>query len=603
VIRLRSSRLLIACGLLLATFTATVLLVVIAQQGRILPGTTVLGVDIGGTDVASARRILMPEVAAETRRSSYIAAPGAQLRLDPRDVDLTIDLTATIEDAFARGRRWHVASLAARLLAPLRTVEVPPHRSIDPGRLAAWVETAAQELERTDSVGDLDITPDGATFDVAVVGPHGALRVDREASVTRLHAALTAGERRAALVVTTELPPVGRAPIERLADDVRHTLRRPMVLRHDGRRLSIGPEVLAQLLEVGTTLDRDGRPGPALEVPTHRVRELLGPEGSATFDRPARDARILTDREPATTLSALGPTTFRPVEVPVRIEPGQSRVTFVPRLTAAQVVELITARRHAAVAAVDEQEPDLTTAAALAGRPTHLLGTFTTFYAAGGARTVNIRLLADILDDRPIAPGATFSVNGTSGPRRCEDGFLPAGTIIRGELVDTCGGGVSQVGTTVVNAAFFAGVTLDQWQPHSFAISRYPDGREATLSYPELDVRFTNDTDGWLVLRASTTPESITVTIYGVPRWQEVRADHGERRAPTDFGREERVTTALPPGVRRVVQSGGGGFTITVTRTRTPIDGTQEVTRERWTTVYRPQLRIVEVGAARVAPD
>jgi vancomycin resistance protein YoaR len=214
---------------------------------------------------------------------------------------------------------------------------------------------------------------------------------------------------------------------------------------------------------------------------------------------------------------------------------------------------------------------------------------------------VNIALLADILDDRHIGPDAAFSVNGTSGPRRCEDGFLPAGTIVRGELVDTCGGGVSQIGTTVVNAAFFAGVTLDQWQPHSFFISRYPAGREATLSYPELDVRFTNDTAGYLVLRASTTPQSVTVSIYGIPRWSEVRADHGERRAPTDFGREERVTTELPPGARRIVQAGGDGFTISVGRTRVPLDAAAEVSNERWTTIYRPQQRIVEVGAAQAA--
>jgi hypothetical protein len=88
---------------------------------------------------------------------------------------------------------------------------------------------------------------------------------------------------------------------------------------------------------------------------------------------------------------------------------------------------------------------------------------------------------------------------------------------------------------------------------------------------------------------------------------EEVRAHQGERRAPTDFGRHERLTNALTPGVRRVVQAGGGGFTISVVRTRIPFDGPQgpiegaqgpAPVRETWTMVYRPQQRIVEVGAA-----
>jgi len=602
VIRQRITSALVVSAVLLGTLAAVLVLAVIAQHGRILPGTTVAGVDVGGLDAASARRVLGPEAEAASRRPVRISMPGEQVLLDPRTVGLSVDLERTVEEAFARGRRWTPASAGARLLAPVLSVDVPLQRSVDGAQIAAWVDAVADRLEREGSVGSLDIMRTDQGFRVTTLGPVGAIGVDRTRSTDVIRAALRAGEDRAHLVTSPELPPSDRRSIERISDDVAHALRRPMVLGHDGRTLTIPPEVLADLIEITTTTDAAGRPRPLLDVPAARVRGLLGAEGRATFDREARDARFVTERTAQTPLSDLGSIAFRPVEAGVGLEAGASRVTFVPERTAVQIIGLIEERRRSAIADLDEEEPGLPTAAALEGRPTHLLGTFTTFYAAGGPRTVNIRLLADILDDRVIAPGATFSVNETSGPRRCEDGFLPAGTIIRGELVDTCGGGVSQIGTTVVNAAFFAGLTLEQWQPHSFFISRYPAGREATLSYPELDVRFTNDTDGYLVLRASTTPESVTVTVYGIPRWQEVRADHGERRAPTDFGREERTTTALPPGVRRVVQSGGGGFTITVSRTRTPVDTAAEISRERWTTVYRPQQRIVEVGAT-IAPQ
>ena len=617
--RTRLLRALVLAASLTAAATVILMLVGVAQQGRILPGTTVAGVQIGGQDAASARRILEPAISAQLRHPVVVSVPGGQLLLDPRDVGLSVDLTRAVDEAFARGRTPHIRSVAARLLATARDVEVAPRRTVDAELLAAWVDAAADRLEREATIGDITVGRSDGRFTVTVDGPRGSLAVDRAASVEALGSALASGERRARLQAAAGLPPVDRAPIERIADDVEQALQRPMMLRHEGRTLTIEPDVLARLIEIEPTVDAEGRTAPALLVPAGRVRTLLLSAGRTTFDRDPRDARILTDREPPVTHDTLGSTTFRALEAAATVEPGVSRVAFDPALTAAQVARLIEERRRSAPADLEVSDPDLSTAEALQRRPTHLLGTFTTSYAAGGARTVNIRLLADILDDRLIAPGATFSVNGTSGPRRCEDGFVPAGTIVRGELVDTCGGGVSQVGTTIMNAAFFAGIKLEEWQPHSFFISRYPAGREATLSHPELDVRFTNDTDGWLVLRASTTPQSITVTLYGVPRWQEVAAEHSERRAPTDFSTEERPTTALPPGTRRVVQAGGPGFTITVARRRTPVDdagaeidrptdgaaagATEDVVWERWTTVYRPQQRIVEVGVRPSGTD
>ncbi len=594
--RSRRTIALAASAAVLGVWLAAVALVGVAQQGRILPGTTVAGVDIGGLDVPSARRVLTPILAAEQRRTVGVSTPGALLQLDPRDVGLTIDVAATADTAFARGRTGWVRGAGVRLLAPLHSVEVAPRRSLDEARLVVWVDDLAGRIGRDTSAGNLTIVREDDGYVVTSAAPRGALRVDTSASVAALRTALLDGERRVRIVASVDLPPGELAPVERLAGDVEHALRRPLLLRDDGRTLRVTPDVLVDLLVLGTSEDELGRSFPTLTVPVGRVRERLGTDGRATFDRPARDARIVTERVPPQTLSDLEATSTRPVAASVTIEPSQSRTTFAPALTAAQIERMVAERQHAAVADLDATEADLTTTDLRGRVPTHLLGTFTTSFAAGPPRTVNIRLLADILDDRIIIPGATFSINETSGPRRCEDGFVPAGTIIRGELVDTCGGGVSQIGTTVFNAAFFAGVELVQWQPHSFYISRYPAGREATLNYPDLDVKFTNDTDGFIVLRASTTPDSVTISLYGVPRWAEVRAEHGERRAPTDFGQEERPTTDLRPGACRVLQSGGTGFTIGVRRVRVPSDASGEVSEERWTTIYHPQLRIVEVG-------
>jgi hypothetical protein len=577
-----------------AVVLAALLLVTVAQAGRILPGTTVAGIDVGGRDVSSAQRLLAPALERETGRPIAVSAPGQRILLRPREAGLSLDAAATAEAASARGRTADIPALAARLTASLRRVEVAPRGSVDEQQLQAWITATADRIERQPSVGEVSIDP--ATLAVRWSGPVGGVMVDRVASADRLRAALLDPDvDRVELVTSLSPPPSTFAHIEQVASLITEALDGPFVLHHQERRLVIDPEVLAGLIVV-TGAIVDGELHPVIDVPVDRVRAALGEVGRSTFDRPAVDAHFLTERPPSVELRALSSVTFVPVPTDIAVERGVSQVVFAATRTAARIAELVTTGRRVAPAGVIERGPRLTTAAALEGRPTHLLGTFTTAHAADTERAINIRLLADLLDDRLIAPGEEFSVNGASGPRRCEDGFVPAGTIIRGELVDTCGGGVSQFGTTILNAAFFAGLPLEQWQPHSFFISRYPAGREATLSFPELDVRFLNDTPGWLVLRTAHTPDSITVSLYGVPTWESVRADHGDPRDPTTFSEVIRVAPDLGPGSQRVVQSGGDGFTLSVSRTRTPLDATADASVERWTTVYLPQQRVVEVS-------
>lgn len=577
-----------------AVTLAALFLVITAQAGRILPGTTVAGVDVGGRDVSSAQRLIAPALERETGRPIAVSAPGQRILLRPREAGLSLDAEATAEAAFARGRTVGIPALAARLAASEYRVEVVPRGEVDEQQLQAWVAATADRIEREPSIGEISIDP--RTLAVRWTGPAGGVMVDRPASAARLRAALLDPDAdRVELVTSLAPPPSTFAHIEQAASRIRQALEGPLVLHHDERRLVVDPELLASLIVVtGATVDGELRP--VIDVPVDRVRAALGAVGRSTFDRPAVDARFLTERPPSVELRDLSSVSFAPVPTDIPIERGASQVVFAATRTAARIAELVTTGRRVAPAGVVERGPSLTTAAALEGRPTHLLGTFTTAHPAGTERAINIRLLADLLDDRLIAPGEEFSVNRASGPRRCEDGFVLAGTIIRGELVDTCGGGVSQFGTTILNAAFFAGLPLEQWQPHSFFISRYPAGREATLNFPELDVRFRNDTPGWLVLRTAHTPDSITVSLYGVPAWESVRADHGDPRDPTTFSELTRIVPELPPDTRRVIQSGGDGFTLSVSRTRRPLEAATDLSVERWTTIYLPQQRIVEIG-------
>jgi vancomycin resistance protein YoaR len=145
---------------------------------------------------------------------------------------------------------------------------------------------------------------------------------------------------------------------------------------------------------------------------------------------------------------------------------------------------------------------------------TDLVAEFTTNHACCENRVTNIQTMADKLTGYYMLPGETLSFNDYVGRRTREKGYLPAGAIRSGYMTDEVGGGVSQFTTTMFNAAFFAGLDLDEYQSHSVYFSRYPFGREATLSMPGPDLVLTNSTEYPVLIWPTYDDTSITVSIY-----------------------------------------------------------------------------------------
>src|SRR6185436_256925 len=88
-----------------------------------------------------------------------------------------------------------------------------------------------------------------------------------------------------------------------------------------------------------------------------------------------------------------------------------------------------------------------------------------------------------------------FSLNTYTGPRGTAQGYVAANVISGGEISTAVGGGSSQFATTMFTAVFFAGLEDVYHKPHSFYISRYPAGREATVYYDSIDLKWRNDSD------------------------------------------------------------------------------------------------------------
>ena len=124
-----------------------------------------------------------------------------------------------------------------------------------------------------------------------------------------------------------------------------------------------------------------------------------------------------------------------------------------------------------------------------------------------------------------LEPGDVFSLNETVGERTADNGFVPGFIISNGIFKQDYGGGVSQMATTTFNAMFFAGLKDIEHKPHSFYIDRYPVGREATVAWPSVDLRFENDTPYGVLIDAKVTPGSpssqgvVTVRMFSTKHW------------------------------------------------------------------------------------
>ena len=148
---------------------------------------------------------------------------------------------------------------------------------------------------------------------------------------------------------------------------------------------------------------------------------------------------------------------------------------------------------------------------------TQVVSEFTTNFKAGQDRVLNIARISELTRGVVIEPGQRFSVNEFVGPRTMGKGFVPAGMILNGVFVDSVGGGISQYATTLFNAAFFAGLDFIGYQSHTIYLSRYPYGREATVSYPAPDLVLENNTPYGVMLWPTTDATSITVKLYSTP--------------------------------------------------------------------------------------
>ncbi len=230
-----------------------------------------------------------------------------------------------------------------------------------------------------------------------------------------------------------------------------------------------------------------------------------------------------------------------------------------------------------------------------------LNGYTTRFDPSQTSRTYNIRVAAQAFDELLVKPGHEVSFNDVVGPRSSEAGYKSAPVIVNNELVDGLGGGVCQVSTTLYNSVLLANLEITTRANHSLPVSYVPIGRDATVVYGAIDLKFRNNTDSYLYIKSYVQGRQLTFKIYGNNAYKrDVTINSwitGEIEPKVVYENDPN----LPKGEQVVKQEGAKGFNTSAERVIRS-NGVVEKREALPVSNYSPVNKVIAVGTAEHVP-
>lgn len=192
-----------------------------------------------------------------------------------------------------------------------------------------------------------------------------------------------------------------------------------------------------------------------------------------------------------------------------------------------------------------------------------VLGTYTTEY--GGSpygRKVNVANGASKINGSMVYPGETLSVYKTVSPFTKENGYALAGSYENGQTVQTYGGGICQVSTTLYNAVIRAELEIVERFPHSMTVHYVPRSADAAIAGTHKDMKFKNTFDTPIYIEGKANGSTITFTVYGKKKDPKRSVEFVSETTKVLESSESTISDATLPAGQKVVQSyGHTGYT------------------------------------------
>ncbi len=485
--------------------------------GRIFPGVSVAGVDLSGMRPSDAA-VKLNEALSYPITGKILFRDGEKAWIaSPAELGMVFDPSSSATAAYRLGRSGGLfGALSGQIRAAGRGVSVPPAVIFDQRVAYQYLSQIASQIDQPVAEASLSLNGTDVVTKPGQVGRE--LKID--ATLIYLAAQLqTFSDGEVQLVVQEIQPQV--LDVSAQADVARQILSQPLTLTipnaaaDDPGPYVYNPQVVANLLAAQRVQDGDqGKVQVALN-PT-ALRDLLVPVKTQVDRLPSEAKFIFNDETRQLDLMAdsqIG----RAVDVDASIK---------------AINEAVGRGEHTVSLVINETQPKISgTATAQELGITQLVSSYTSyFYGSSAERIQNIETASKQFHGLLVAPGETFSMGQHLGDVSLENGFAEALIIYGGKTIKGVGGGVCQVSTTLFRTAFFGGYPIVERTPHAYRVSYYEQtasgaddptlaGLDATVYFPLVDFKFTNDTPYWILMETYVNVSARTLTwkFYSTP--------------------------------------------------------------------------------------
>ncbi len=476
--------------------------------GRIFPGVSVAGVDLSGLSRDEAAVKLNETLSYPITGKILFRAGEKAWMASPAQLGMVFDPSSSAVAAYKLGRSGGLfGALAGQVRAAGGGVSIPPAVVFDQRVAYQYLSQISSQINQP--VVEASLNLEGTNV-VAQPGQMGReLKID--ATLIYLAAQLqTFSDGEVQLVVQEIQPQI--LDVSAQADVARQILSQPLTLTipnatsNDPGPYVYNPEVVANLLAVQRVQN-----GVQVGLNPTALRDLLVPVKNQV-DRLPSDAKFIFNDETR--------------QLDVMEESRVGRALDVDASIKA-INEAVGRGEHTVSLVINEAQPKV--AATATGQElgiTELVWAETSyFYGSSAERVQNITVAAASYHGLLIAPGETFSMGQYLGDVSLDNGFAEALIIYGGRTIKGVGGGVCQVSTTLFRAVFNAGFPIVERTPHAYRVSYYEQtasgavdpklaGLDATVYFPLVDFKFTNDTPYWILMETYVSNTSLTWKFY-----------------------------------------------------------------------------------------
>jgi vancomycin resistance protein YoaR len=476
--------------------------------GRIFPGVSIAGVDLSGLSPNEAALRLNQSLSYPYTGKIVLRDGGRVWVVTPAQMGMTFDASASAQAAYKLGRRGGpFASLDGQLRARSQGVEVPPVILFDQRVAFQYLQALSAEVNQP--VVEASLKVEGTNV-VALPGQVGRL-LDVEGTLVFLSAQMqTFRDGEVPLVVREQTPEI--VDVSSQAEVAQRVLSEPLRLyianavESDPGPWTYDVQILANMLTVQRT-------GNEVQVALQQepLRDIL--LGIATqVDRTAENARFYFDDATRQLVLIQNATIGRTLDAGASITAINAALLQGEHNIALQIVE-------------DQPEVTDNSTAEQLGITGLVASETSYFFGSSTERKQNIQAASSQFHGLLIAPGETFSMGSALGDVSLDNGYAEALIIYGGRTIKGVGGGVCQVSTTLFRTVFFGGYPVVERYSHAYRVSYYertasgsvdPNlaGLDATVYFPLVDFKFTNDTPYWLLMETYMGDSSLTWKFY-----------------------------------------------------------------------------------------